>query len=132
MCDAAWYKEFLELNPRERKRRDLVVDHAEAEDEVVTEYFRRLLPRYWFDPDAIPPGTVGSSLGLAPEDEDRLIVQMSKIVLPAFQATAEYKLAHDSSALRFPQTQPAEPTSGRSDSVDGGFGSGGGFQDTTR
>lgn len=110
MCDAAWYEEFLELNPRERKRRDLVVDHAEAQGDVVTEYFRRLFPRCWFDPDAIPPGTAGSSLGLTPGDEDRLIVEMSKIVLPAFRASPEYDLPRGASSFRFPSRTRASAT----------------------
>lgn len=122
MCDAEWYKEFLELNPREAKRRDLLVDYAEAQADGATEYFRRLLPRYWFDPHAIAPATVGSSLGLTPDDENSLIVEMSRIVLPAFRAAPEYDLPRDASALRFPP--PGTTAMGRARGVGGGAGSG--------
>lgn len=102
MCDVAWYKAFLDLNPREKKRRDLVVDYAEVQGGVVVEYLRRIFPRYWFDPDALPPGTAGLSLGLTPDDENRIIADMSKVVLPAFRASEEYSLPHDANSFHFP------------------------------
>ncbi|HVE46131.1 MAG TPA: hypothetical protein VNA57_05245 [Acidimicrobiales bacterium] len=103
MCDANWYQQFLELNPRERKRRDLIVDYAELQGGDVTEYFRRLFPRYWFDSDSLPVGTAGLSLGFSPEQENQMIADMSKVVLPAFRASPEYDLPHDASSFQFPQ-----------------------------
>lgn len=114
MCDAAWFKEFLDLNPREAVRRDLVVGYAESQPNVTTEYFRRLFPRYWFDSDSIPPGMAGTSLGLSVPQENRLIAEMSKIVVPAFQAAPEYQMSAD---LRFPRVTPS---GGRADGVSGG------------
>ena len=102
MCDASWYSQFLELNPRERKRRDLTVDYAESQGGTVAEYFRRLYPRYWLESDRLPPGTAGSSLGLTIAQENQIIVDMSKVVLPAFRASPEYNLPHDASSMRFP------------------------------
>lgn len=115
MCDAEWYLGFLDLNPRERRRRDLVVAHAEAQGGVTSEYFRRLFPRYWFDSEAVPPGMAGSSLGLTIPQENKLLVDMSKVVLPAFRSSAEYSLPHGPNDLRFP-----EPSSGRASGTGGG------------
>lgn len=115
MCDAAWYKEFLDLNPREQARRDLVVGYAESQPNLTTEYFRRLFPRYWFDSDSIPPGMAGTSLGLSVPQENRLITDMSKVVIPAFQSAPEYRLSAD---LRFPSTTTS--SGGRADGVSGG------------
>ena len=112
MCDAQWYKDFLDLNPRERRRRDLVVNYAEAQPTTPAEYYRRLFPRYWFDNDAIPPGMAGTSLGLTVPQENRLLADMSKTVLPAFRASPEFAMAVD---LRFPP-----PPGGRADGVSGG------------
>lgn len=102
MCDAQWYQEFLNLNPRERKRRDLTVDYAELQADMLREYFRRLFPRYWLEADRYPPGTAGSSLGLTRDQEIKIIADMSQIVLPAFRASSEYTLPHDAAAMKFP------------------------------
>jgi len=90
MCDTAWFELYLENNPKDRKRRDLIVKHAEAQGGDTEAFLRRLFPRYWRMVEMSPPGTAGSSIGLTPQREREILVAMIRKVGPALKASPEH------------------------------------------
>ncbi|HVL38089.1 MAG TPA: hypothetical protein VM328_01740 [Fimbriimonadaceae bacterium] len=85
------FEDFLKQNPRERKRRDLVVEYAEAKGGIDLEYVRRLLPAYWGLPPEISSYQAEESLGLSGEEANRILAKMFRDVLPTLWESPEYK-----------------------------------------
>lgn len=99
MCNALWYKAFLDLNPQDRLWRDLVVDYAETMPGTTLEYLRRQFPQYWFDSMIIPPGMAGASVGLTHEEETKIVAEMLGAIIGPFDASPD---SQGSSQLEFP------------------------------
>lgn len=84
MCDTAWFELYLESNPKDRKRRDLVVRHATARGGDTEAFLRYLFPRYW--------GMVEEADGpsLSPERETEILAEMVRVVAPSLSSSREH------------------------------------------
>lgn len=87
--------DLLALNPRMRKRRELIVEYAEARGGTVLDYFQRFYPEYWKRSPDCPRGEAGPSLGLSRDEENQMVVEMYQMVMPKFQNSSEYDLPRD-------------------------------------
>jgi len=84
MCDTAWFDLYLDLNPKDRKRRDLIVKHATAKGGDTEAFLRHTFPRYW--------GMVESAdnaANLTPEREIEILTEMAGVPGPSMRVPGE-------------------------------------------
>lgn len=94
-----WHEEFLRLNPRRLKHRNLVVEYAERHGGIELQYLRLRFPDYWGQPrGVVDPETYAEVLGVPDTDLQSMYVRMLTEIAPKL-FTAEY----DRAPLRFPE-----------------------------